>query len=79
MGQRVSHVAQKFDGLKAGLFSKPEPRYSAHGNGLPLPEPGKNHPLGFSFSSRIRAQHAGSKPKTRLSDIGVIIIDDAER
>src|ERR1044071_7946914 len=79
MGQRVSHATQEFGGLMACLFSKPEPRYAAHGNGLPLLEASKSHPLGISFSSRIWAEPACSKPKTGLRDIGVIIIDDAER
>ena len=35
MGQRVSHATQEFGGLAACLFLKPEPRYTAHGNGLP--------------------------------------------
>src|ERR1044071_8006798 len=79
MGQRVSHATQECGGLMACLFPKPEPRYAAHGNGLPLLEASRSHPLGISFSSRIRAEPACSKPKTGLRDIGVIIIDDAER
>src|SRR6266571_5520865 len=75
MGQCVSHATQEFGGLMAYLFAKPEHSYAAHGNGLPLPEADKNHPLKISFSSRIRAEPAGSKPKTRLRDIGVIIIE----
>src|SRR5437868_1801485 len=75
MGQCVSHATQEFGGLMACLFSKPEPSYAAHGNSLPLPEAGKTHPLKISFSSRIRTEPAGSKPKTRLRDIGVIIIE----
>jgi hypothetical protein len=79
MGQRISHATQEFGGLMACLFSKPEPRYAAHGNGLHLPEADKNHPFRISFSSRIRAEPACSKPTFRLRDIGVIIIDDAKR
>jgi hypothetical protein len=75
MDQRISHATQEFDGLMAGLFSKPEPRYAAHGNSLPLPEAAKNDPLGFSFSSKIRAELACSKPASRLRNIGVIIIE----
>ena len=78
MGQGVSHTTQEFGGLMACLFSQPKPRYAAHGNGLPSPEAGKNHPFGISLSSRIRTEPACSNPRSKLRDIGVIIIDDAK-
>src|ERR1043166_2331100 len=79
MSQCVSHATQDFGGFTACLFSQPESHYAAHGNGLPLPEAGRNHPSGISFSSRIRAEHACSKPTSRWRDIGVIIIEHTER